>query len=40
MEELTFEPKSSNILGIPIEKVRQYNKTIEYLYVRNTPHTP
>ena len=37
MEELTFEPKSSNILGIPIEKVRQYNKTIEYLYVRNTP---
>ena len=37
MEELTFEPKSSNILGIPIEKVRQYNKAIEYLYVRNTP---
>ena len=37
MEELTFEPKPSNILGIPIEKVRQYNKTIEYLYVRNTP---
>ena len=37
MEELTFEPKPSNIRGIPIEKVRQYNKTIEYLYVRNTP---
>ena len=37
MEELTFEPIPSTILGIPIEKVRQYNKTIEYLYVRNTP---
>jgi virulence factor len=35
MEELTFEPKSSSILGIPIEKVRSYNKTIELLYCRN-----
>ena len=37
MEELTFEPIPSTILGIPIEKVRQFNKTIEHLYVRNTP---
>ena len=37
MEELTFEPIPTTILGIPIEKVRQFNKTIEHLYVRNTP---
>ncbi len=40
MEELTFEPKPSTILGIPIEKVHRYNKTIEYLYVRNCSAMP
>lgn len=42
MEELTFEPKPSAILGIPIEKIRTYNKTIEHLYTRNnfTPVLP
>ena len=42
MEELTFEPNPSTILGIPIEKVHPHNKTIEYLYVRNnfTPVLP
>ena len=35
MDELTFEPKPSTILGIPIEKVHKYNKNIEHLYVRN-----
>ncbi len=42
MEELTFEPKPSAILGIPIEKIHTYNKTIEYLYTRNnfTPVLP
>ena len=35
MEELTFEPKPSTILSIPIEKVRPHNKTVEYLYTRN-----
>ena len=42
MEQLTFEPKPSTILGIPIEKVHPHNKTIEYLYVRNnfTPVLP
>ena len=35
MEELTFESKSSTILGIPIDKVHKYNKSIEHLYVRN-----
>ncbi|MBR1468996.1 MAG: Gfo/Idh/MocA family oxidoreductase [Prevotella sp.] len=35
MEELTFEPKPSTIFGIPIEKIRKYNTTIEYLYGRN-----
>ena len=35
MEELTFEPKPSIILGIPIEKVHPHNKNIEYLYVLN-----
>ena len=35
MEELTFEPKPSAILGIPLEKIHTYNKTIEYLYARN-----
>lgn len=35
MEELTFESKSSSILGIPLEKVHKHNKTIEYLFARN-----
>ena len=35
MEELTFEPKPSTILSIPIEKVHPHNKTVEYLYARN-----
>lgn len=35
MEQLTFEPKPSTILGIPIEKVHPHNKNIEYLYVLN-----
>ena len=42
MEELTFEPKPSTILGIPIEKVHKHNKTIEYLSAHNnfTPIFP
>ena len=40
MEELTFEPKPSAILGIPIEKVLKYNKTMEYLYARNRSAMP
>lgn len=35
MEQLTFVPKPSTILGIPIEKVHPHNKNIEYLYVLN-----
>ena len=35
MDELTFEPNPSTILGIPSEKVGHWHKTIEYLYVRN-----
>ena len=35
MDELTFEPIPSTIIGVPSEKVRQRNKTVEYLYVRN-----
>ncbi len=35
MEELTFSPKSSSLLSIPIEKVHLRRKTIEYLYNRN-----
>ena len=42
MEQLTFEPKPSTILGIPIEKIHPHNKNIEYLYVLNnfTPVLP
>lgn len=36
MEELTFEPKPSTILGIPIEKTQRYNTIIEHLYARNS----
>jgi len=35
MEELTFEPQPSSILGIPYEKVRSSNRVIEHLYARN-----
>ena len=35
MEQLTFEPKPSTFLGIPIEKVQKHNKSIEFLYSRN-----
>jgi len=42
MDELTFEPNPSNILGIPLEKLRLHNKTTEHLYARNnfTPTLP
>ena len=42
VEELTFEPKPSTILRIPIEKVHKYNMAIEQLYARNnfTPILP
>ena len=42
MEELTFEPQPSSILGIPYEKVRSSNRVIERLYARNnfTPTLP
>ena len=35
IEELTFSPKSSSLLSIPIEKVHLRRKTIESLYNRN-----
>lgn len=35
MEELTFEPRPSSILGIPYEKVRSSNRVIEHIYARN-----
>ena len=35
MEELTFSPKSSSLLGIPIEKTKSHHKTVEDLYTRN-----
>jgi len=42
MEELTYEARPSSLLGIPMEKVRPWSKTIEYLYARNnfTPTLP
>lgn len=42
MEELTYEARPSSLLGIPLEKVRPWNKTIEYLFARNnfTPTLP
>ena len=42
MDELTFKPKPSTILGIPLEKVRLHTSTVEYLYARNsfTPTLP
>ena len=36
---LTFEPYPYTYFGIPLEKVRLWNKTIEHLYTRN-PFTP
>ena len=35
MEELNFSPKSSSLLGIPIEKIKSHHKTVEYLCTRN-----
>lgn len=35
MDELTFEPKPSTILGIPYEKIHAHHRTVEYLYARN-----
>ena len=35
MDKLTFEPKSSTFIGIPIEKVHKCNKSIEHLYACN-----
>ena len=35
MDGLTFSPKSSSLLGIPIEKIKPHHKTVEYLYTRN-----
>ena len=35
MEELTFEPKPSSLLGIPYEKIHKHNKTVEHLYTQN-----
>ena len=35
MEELTFEPKPSNILGIPIEKIRRRPLTTTALAASN-----
>jgi virulence factor len=39
METLTFEPKPSTILGIPIEKIHKYRNTIVHLNTR-TNFTP
>ncbi|MCR5850354.1 MAG: Gfo/Idh/MocA family oxidoreductase [Bacteroidaceae bacterium] len=35
MEELTFEPKPSVILGVPCEKVCTHHRAVEYLCSRN-----
>lgn len=35
-EELTYEPIPSTIIGLPLEKVRPWRKSIEYLYARNS----
>lgn len=35
MDELTFEPKPSTILGIPYEKIFTHHRTVEYLYARS-----
>lgn len=42
MEDLTFEPKPSTILGVPYEKIHAHNRTVEHLYSRNnsTPTLP
>ena len=42
METLSFEPKPSTILGIPIEKVCSCNRVIEHIYSHNnfTPTLP
>ena len=35
LEELTFTPMPTTILGVPMEKVRPTGKRVEYLYQRN-----
>ena len=35
MEELTFTPNPTTILGIPTDKLRTKNRTVEYLFQRN-----
>ena len=39
MEELTYTPTSSNIFGIPMEKLRPRHETKEFLFLRNN-YTP
>ena len=39
MEELTFTPTSSTVLGIPMEKLRPRHETKEFLFQRNN-YTP
>ena len=42
MEELTFEARPSSLLGIPLEKVHPWHKSVEHLFARNnfTPTLP
>ena len=42
MDELTYEPIPSTVLGLPSEKIRPWKKSIDYLYTRNifTPILP
>jgi len=35
MENLSFSPKSSSLLGVPIEKIQPRCKTVDILYIRN-----
>ena len=35
MEDLSFTPSSRTVAGIPMEKLRPHNKTVEYLYQNN-----
>ena len=42
MDELTYEPIPSTVLGLPSEKIRPWKKSIDYIYTRNnfTPILP
>lgn len=42
MEELTYEGRPSSLLGIPLEKVRPWHRTVQHLFARNnfTPTLP